>query len=52
MSEDLKALAASAAERVYEYLDPHMDGWAAGDGPTPESVIEALIALGWRPPNA
>ena len=33
-----------AADRVWEVLCPDGDGYAAGDGPTVEEVISALMA--------
>lgn len=32
---------------VYMALDPNGDGWAAGDGPSPESVIRVMLNLGF-----
>lgn len=50
-SSPTPGLIALAMDQVWDQLDPEGYGWAAGDGPTPDEVVTALVALGWRPPS-
>ncbi|GAB3776716.1 hypothetical protein FB382_004375 [Nocardioides ginsengisegetis] len=50
MSEREDDLRTLGIEHAFERLDPDGYGWAAGDGPSAEEVVGALIAAGWRPP--
>jgi len=43
LAED-ETLVEAVTDRMYEHLDPEGYGWAAGDGPSIESVVGALLS--------